>query len=124
MPSGITTFESASSTTHQLFLIVPSVVGSTQTTCSNGQPGITIGSDTAFNSTVDVMDYTPCTIDISGNTTGSGQVYGGQTIDASQNFTATYYPLVVPGATGGGQVVGSTTMSVVYERQLSSLADA
>jgi hypothetical protein len=72
---------------------------------------------------VQVLDYTPCTISIGNNSTGYGQVYGGQ-VAASNNFTAHYVPMTLPGATGGGQSVSSTTIAVVYERQLSSLAAA
>jgi hypothetical protein len=121
--SNNTTWQSTNATTRQLYLIVPSVVGSTQTTCTSGQPGITFQNNTTFATSVQVLDYTPCTISIGNNSTGYGQVYGGQ-VAASNNFTAHYVPMTLPGATGGGQSVSSTTIAVVYERQLSSLAAA
>lgn len=121
--SNNTTWQSTSGATRQLFIVVPSVVGGTQTTCSNGQPGITFQNNTTFASTVQVLDYTPCTITISNNSTGYGQVYGGQ-VNASNNFTAHFVPMTIPGASGGGQSISSTTIAVVYERQLSSLAAA
>lgn len=121
--SNNTTWQSTNGTTRQLYFAVPSVVGSTQTTCSSGQPGITFQNNTTFASTVDVLDYTPCTITISNNSTGYGQIYGGQ-VNAANIFTAHYVPMSLPGATGGGQSVSSTTIAVVYERQLSSLAAA
>jgi hypothetical protein len=121
--SNNTTWQSTNTTTRQLYFIVPSVVGTTQTTCTNGQPGITFQNNTTFANSVDVLDYSPCTITISNNSTGYGQVYAGQ-VNASSNFTTHYQPMSLPGASGGGQSVSATTIAVVYERQLSSLAAA
>ena len=116
-----TTFQSASSTLHQLFLLVPSIVGSTTTTCTSGQPGITFSNNTSFATTLDVLDYTPCTLTISNNSTGYGQVYAG-TLNATNLFSAHFVPMSLPGgaATGGGQSASFTLIAVVYERQLSS----
>ena len=50
-------------------------------------------------------------------------MYAGQ-INATNNFTTYYVPMTLPGASGGGQSVSATTIAVVYERQLSSLASA
>jgi hypothetical protein len=118
-----TTWQSATGATRQLYLLVPSVVGTTQTTCANGQPGITFQDNTTFANSLDVLDYTPCTVTISNNSTGYGQVYAGQ-LNATNHFTAHYVPMAVIGASGGGQSVSATTIAVVYERQLSSLAAA
>ena len=123
--SNNTTWQSTSSTVRQLFLLVPSIVDSTPTTCSGGQPGITFANNTSFASTLDVLDYTPCTLTISNNSTGYGQVYGG-TVNATNLFTAHYVPMSLPGgtSTGGGQSASYTLIAVVYERQLSSLSAA
>ncbi|MHB8681978.1 MAG: hypothetical protein ACYDA2_07785 [Acidimicrobiales bacterium] len=122
--SNNTSWQSTSSTVHDLYLIVPSSVGSTQTTCSAGQPGINFANNTSFAATLNVLDYTPCTVTVSNNSTGYGQIYGGQ-VNAANNFTTHYVQVPqVPGSSGGGQVSSSTTIAVVYERQLSSLAAA
>ena len=118
-----TSWQSASSTVHQLFLLVPSVVDETQTTCTSGQPGITFSNNTSFAATLDVLDYTPCTLVIANNSTGYGQVYAG-TLDANNLFSAHFVPMSLPGgaASGGGQSASFTLLAVVYERQLSSPA--
>jgi hypothetical protein len=120
-----TTWQSTSSTAHNLYLLVPSSVNGTATTCSGGSPGISLANSTTFTSTVDVMLYTPCTVTISNGSTGYGQVYGG-TVDASNAYTAHYVPLpTIPGSSGGGSASStSLTLAVVYERQISSPADA
>jgi hypothetical protein len=123
--SNNTTWQSTNSTTHLLYLLVPSTVGSTTTTCSGANPGISLSNNTTFASSVNVLLYTPCTVSVSNGSTGYGQVYGG-TISASNNFTAHYVPLpAVPGATGGGSAsTTALTLAVVYERQVASLAFA
>jgi hypothetical protein len=120
-----TSWQSATAATHDLYLMVPSSVSGTPTTCSAGQPGITLQNNTSFASTVNVMLYTPCTLTISNSTTGYGQVYGG-VVNATNNYTQHYIPLPpVPGATGGGSAsVTALTLAVVYERQIASLAFA
>ncbi|HUY63140.1 MAG TPA: hypothetical protein VMV14_01330 [Acidimicrobiales bacterium] len=119
-----TSWQSVNSTTHTLYLIVPSSVGSTTTQCVAGQPGITFANNTSFANTLDVLDYTPCTITVANNSTGVGQVYGGNIV-AANNFTSHYYPVpAVPGSSGGGANASATTIAVVYERQISSLAQA
>ena len=118
-----TTWQSASSATHNLFILVPSSVNGVATTCSPG-PGITEAAGTSFANTLHVLQYTPCTFTSGALTTGYGQVYGG-TVDVLAAFSLHYYPiLTVPGATGGGSVTTATTIAVVYERQLSSLSQA
>jgi hypothetical protein len=119
-----TTWQSTNSTTRLLYLLVPSSVSGTPTTCSSGSPGITFTQNTSFATTVNVLDYTPCTVSIANNSTGYGQVYGGQ-VNAANNFTAHYVPMpTVPGSSGGGSVSASTTIAVVYERQIFSLSQA
>jgi predicted acyltransferase (DUF342 family) len=117
--SNNTSWQSTNSTTRLLYLIVPSSAGPAP--CSSG---ITFANNTQFATTVNVLDFTPCTITISNNSTGYGQVYGGQ-IDATNLFTAHYMPMpTVPGASGGGSVNAMSTIAVVYERQISSLSAA
>jgi len=120
-----TTWQSATSATRLLYVIVPSVVGSTTTTCSSGQPGISLANNTTFASSVNVMLYTPCTVSVANGSTGYGQVYGG-VVSAANNYTAHYVPVpAVPGSTGGGSATTTAlTLAVVYERQIASLAYA
>ncbi|MHB8440071.1 MAG: hypothetical protein ACYDD4_13060 [Acidimicrobiales bacterium] len=122
-----TTWESTNSTTRALYIIVPSSVNGTATTCTAGQPGITYANNTTFASSgnpVNVFDYTPCTFVAANNAAGSGQIYAG-TVDAVNNFSMHYVSMpTVPGASGGGTSTSSTTIAVVYERQISSLSAA
>ncbi|MHB8593852.1 MAG: bactofilin family protein [Acidimicrobiales bacterium] len=120
-----TSWQSTNSTTRLLYLLVPSSSGGTNTQCTLGQPGIDFANNTSFSSTLNVLDYTPCTITVANNSTGYGQLYGGQ-ISVANNFTTHYVPLpTVPGSSGGGSTGSSTTtIAVVYERQISSLAQA
>ena len=110
-----TSWQSTNSTTRLLYLIVPTSAGPSP--CS---AGITFANNTSFATSVNVLDFTPCTVTISNNSTGYGQVYGGQ-IDATNLFTAHFVPMpTIPLASGGGSVNATTTVAVVYERQVSS----
>lgn len=120
-----TTWQSTNSTTRLLYLVVPSTVSGVTTTCNSGQPGISLSNNTTFASTLNVMLYTPCTVTVSNNSTGYGQVYGG-TVNAANNFTAHYVPLpTLVDSTGGGSASSTAlSLAVVYERQIASLAYA
>lgn len=120
-----TTWQSQTTATHLLYLMVPSISGSTTTTCTSGSPGITLQNNTTFASTLNVLYYTPCTVSISNNSAGYGQIYGG-VINVQNNFTTHFVPLpTVPGSSGGGNTgPASTTIGIVYERQISSLSAA
>jgi hypothetical protein len=99
-------------------------VGSNNTSCLLGQPGINLVNNTSFASNLKVMMYTPCNVTVGNNDAGYGQIYAGD-VDAVNNFTLHYVPVpTIPDATGGGAVQNGTTIAVVYERQLSSLAQA
>ena len=118
--SNNTSWQSNNSTTRLLYLIVPSSISGTTTTCNSGNPGIALQNNTSFASTINVLDYTPCTISVSNNSTGYGQVYAG-TVSVQNNFSQYYVPMpVVPGASGGGQVNGPLAVAVAYERQTLS----
>ena len=103
-----TSWASNSSTTRLLYVIVPS-----PETCSGGQPGITLANNTSFAASVNVLFYTPCTVQISNNDAGYGQIYAGQ-VSASNNFSQHFVPVPSPAATGGGSLIGS----LIFERQV------
>ena len=115
-----TTWNSVGTGTHNLYLVVPSTV-----TCSNGSPGITLQNATQFASSLDVLFYTPCQFEATNNSgvMGQGQVYAG-TWDQGNAFNMKYTALpTAPGASGGPSTSGqsaTTSVAVVYERQLSS----
>jgi len=118
--SNNTSWQSNNSTTRLLYLMVPYSVSGTNTTCTNGNPGITLQNNTSFANTLDVLFYTPCQIKISNNSTGYGQIYGG-VVNVSNNFTSHFVPLpTVPGSSGGGTLTGPLSVAIVYERQVSS----
>ncbi len=115
-----TNWNSVGSGTHVLYLVVPSSV-----TCSNGSPGITLQNSTQFANTLNVLFYTPCQFQATNSTgvMGQGQVYAG-TWSQGNAFSLKYTAVpTAPGATGGPSTSGqsaTTTVAVVYERQLSS----
>jgi hypothetical protein len=115
-----TTWNSVGTGTHNLYIVVPSTV-----TCSNGSPGITLQNATQFASSLDVLFYTPCQFQATNDTgvMGQGQVYAGTWYQGNAfNLKYTAVP-TAPGATGGPPTSGqsaTTTVAVVYERQLSS----
>ncbi|MHB8681981.1 MAG: hypothetical protein ACYDA2_07800 [Acidimicrobiales bacterium] len=118
--SNNTSWQSNNSTTRLLYLIVPSSVSGVTTTCSNGNPGISLNNNTSFASTINVLYYTPCTMSVANNAAGYGQIYAG-TVSVQNNFTEHFVPLPsVPDASGGGQVNGPLSVAVAYERQVQS----
>ena len=118
--SNLTSFQSSSSTTHLLYLIVPYSVSGVATTCSGGNPGISLANHTSFASTLNVMYYTPCTMTISNNATGYGQIYAG-TVSEQNNFSEYFIPMpTIAAASGGGQVNGPLTVAIAYEREVLS----
>jgi hypothetical protein len=115
-----TSWQSNNSTTRLLYLIVPSSVSGVATTCVSGSPGITLQNNTSFASTINVLHYTPCTLTISNNSTGYGQIYAG-VVSVQNNFTEHFVPLpTVPDSSGGGAVNGPLSVAVAYERQVLS----
>jgi len=115
-----TSWQSNNSTTRLLYLIVPSTVSGVSTTCVAGNPGISLQNNTSFASTVNVLFYTPCTMNISNNSTGWGQLYAG-TLSPQNNFTDHFVPMpTVYEASGGGQVNGPLSVAIAYERQVLS----
>jgi hypothetical protein len=117
-----TSWNTVGSGTHDLYLIVPSTV-----TCSNGSPGISLKNSTQFATSLDVLFYTPCQFSATNDSgvMGQGQVYAGTWSQGNEfNLNYTAVP-TAPGATGGPSSSGqsaTTTVAVVYERQLSSLS--
>lgn len=115
-----TSWQSNNSTTRLLYLVVPSQVNGVTTTCSSGNPGISLQNNTSFASNLNVLFYTPCTMNVSNNSTGWGQVYAG-VVAAANNFSEHFVPLPsIYEATGGGQVNGPLSVAVAYERQVLS----
>lgn len=116
-----TEFSSANSSTQDLYFVVP-----TGTSCAGNNGDINLENNTSFSSNVNVMFFTPCTLDIQNNSTGYGQVYAG-TIEVQNNFSAHYVPMpAIPGATGGAASASgsSVTIGVTYIRQIESPAFA
>jgi len=109
--SNNTSWASADSGTHKLYIVVP--YNAAAMPCTS--PGISLSNNTSFSSKVNVLFYTPCTMSISNNSTGYGQVYAG-TVSPSNNFTQHYVPIgTVPGA--GGANAPAFAVGVQYERE-------
>ncbi len=92
---------------HKMHLIVP-----WPQTCSSGNPGVTVGNNTNFSSTMSVGIYTPCTATMSNQNAFYGQVVGGN-VSISNNWTMIYRPIVIPGAH-----VSGFTEDIAYIREV------
>ncbi|MBV8161449.1 MAG: hypothetical protein JO265_11050, partial [Acidimicrobiia bacterium] len=109
--SNNTSWDSADSSTHKLYLVVP--YNAATMPCNS--PSISLSNNTSFTSKVNILWYTPCTMSISNNSTGYGQMYAG-TVSASNNFTMHYVPMgTVPGSSGAGSPAFS--VGIEYERE-------
>ena len=109
--SNNTTWSSADGLTHKLYLVVPFDAATMPCT----SPGISLSNNTAFSSQLNILWYTPCTMTVSNNSTGYGQLYAG-TVNASNNFTMHYVPMGnVPGS--GGGAAPAFTVGIEYERE-------
>ena len=106
-------WKSNNSATRLLYFIVPS-----PETCLAGSPGISLANNTSFDSTINVLFYTPCTMSISNKDAGYGQIYAGQ-VSESNNFTEHFVPVPSPAASGGG-TYNILVASLVFERQVTS----
>ena len=99
-------FQSATSTSHSFYMIVPvHLIGSqTLTTCDSNDGNITFTNKTSINSTSNPLVsfvYTPCNVTINNNQTHVGQIYGGGNVTVTNQFNMNFKPLNVPGAVGG-----------------------
>jgi len=75
---------------------------------------ITIGNNNDFNSLVQTGVYSPCSVSMSNNNTAfSGQVIG-TTLTIGNNFSMTFRPVVIPGAS-----VGHFREDIAYIREVS-----
>lgn len=93
---------------HKIHLIVP-----WPQTCVNGNPGVSIGNNTNFSSTLSVGIYTPCTATMGNQNAFYGQVVGG-VVSISNNWSMIYRPIVIPGAH-----VNGFTEDIAYIREVS-----
>ena len=66
-------------------------------TCAN--KAIRTGNNTDFNALTRVMFYTPCSLTLANQTAFTGQALGSP-INISNQFSLTYYPVLIPGVTG------------------------
>jgi hypothetical protein len=106
-----TSWDSADSLTHKLYLTVPYDAA----TMPCASPGISLQNNTSFTSKVNILFYTPCTMTISNNTAGYGQIYAG-TVTPTNNFSMHYVPMgLVPGSASAGAPAYS--VGIQYERE-------
>jgi hypothetical protein len=98
----------ASGGNRKLHLIVP-----WPKTCVSGNPGVSVGNNTGFSSTLSVGIYTPCTATMSNQNAFYGQVVGGL-VSISNNWSMIYRPIVIPGAH-----VNGFTEDIAYIREVS-----
>jgi hypothetical protein len=95
---------------HTLYVIVPY---DSAPTCPVGTHDITISNNTDFSS-VKLLMYTRCTLDMSNHNVGQGgQLFGG-TVNIKNLYNLTFKPILIPGA---GQVTGYT-LDIAYLREV------
>lgn len=96
-------------TTKRLWLITPDTVADSLATCPAGSSMVIDGGMT-FQSTVNVMIYTPCRFQLTSGTNIQGQIYGGQ-VSVSGGPTLGYVAVGLPGVnldTGSAAASAST----------------
>lgn len=119
-PNGITTnnsftWESGDGATHKLYLIVPDVApGSTPLDCSTGDYDVNFKNNASFVN-LDAVIYTPCNLIAKNNPVSTGQLYVNGNLQINNNFSMTFQPESLPGATGGV----AYNAAVAYERQIT-----
>lgn len=111
--SNNTTVRSTTSTVRRFYLIVPSSVATANCT----SPGITLRNNSSFQSTVQVMFFSPCQVSIENNDAGYGQIYAGQ-VRVANNFTLRYRPASIPGVEWIGGTTTVFTRDLVYKREI------
>jgi hypothetical protein len=103
-----------SSTKKNLYFISTSPAGSCPASNLSTTKNITVGNNTNFNTFVNVFFYTPCTATVSNQNNFSGQVIA-TNVSISNNFTMTYYPVLVPGV---GSISGFK-QDIAYVREVA-----
>ncbi len=97
---------------YTLYVIVPY---DSAATCPVGTHDITISNNTDFSS-VKLLLYTRCTLDMSNHNVGQGgQLFGG-TVNIKNLYNLTFKPILIPGA---GQVTGYA-LDIAYLREVTN----
>lgn len=107
------TVRSTNASVRKFYLIVPTSSGTANCTA----PGISLRNNTTFQSSVQVMLFTPCQVSIANNDAGYGQIYGG-VVTVSNNFTLRYRPASIPGVEWIGGTATAFSRDLVYKREV------
>lgn len=127
--SGAVSFQSASSTEHDFYMMVPfdQYTGGTNQCVgtSNGSGNISFSNKMATGGTnnadpLALMIYTPCSTTLSNSNNLVGQVYTGANLSVTNAYTMHFQMVPVPGydTTGSDNPSSSTyTVALLYKRQ-------
>lgn len=114
------TIKGASTTTVDLYLVVPDKSTGSAPSCASpaGNGDITLTGNAKITSNVDAFIYSPCTISVTGNGgINKGQIYGDKTVTFTGNM-ALASPTSPPGASSSGNTSSTVpTVGIVYERE-------
>ncbi|MEP6761426.1 MAG: hypothetical protein ABJA93_08685 [Sporichthyaceae bacterium] len=108
------TFQSNNSTVRVLHWVVP-YEAATSLPCTN--PGITTDQQFNFDTTVNMLIYSPCDISFSNNSDHLGQVYGGSAVAIHNQFSMQYRPVPVWGIDPSSLPLLSYKIDIVYKRE-------
>jgi hypothetical protein len=112
-----TTWTSFDGNLHQVFFIAPT---SSAPTCptSGVTHDISVSNNTSFDTNLKLFGYTPCTITFSNNNNGKGGQLIGGTVDITNLYALSFFPMIVPGA---GPITGFN-VDIAFLREITNPA--
>lgn len=115
--AGATTFRSTSATQRVMHIVVPYDATGSPMNCAS--PTIALDNQTSIEPSVNTLLYTPCNSYVANNSTFTGQIYAGGSMNVNNQFVMQFRKVPMP--TGSVVAVSTTvkeySVDVVYKRE-------
>jgi hypothetical protein len=112
----LVTFDSTVSGTHRLMYWIVPYDAVASVPCAS--PGITTDQNFSTTTDVDMLVYSPCTINFANSSTHMGQIFGGSAVNINNKFTLDYTPLPVWGVDPNSLPTVNYNVDINYKREV------